>query len=117
MAVVGGSCFSRCSAKSAGTSLRLLRSPEPPKMTIVAGSVEIALDILASPASAHRGQSLADGARDGRPVGAHEHVRLFRAPRRRVERGAPLPPAAGSAEAVEAGLSPRPEARFGVVVL
>src|ERR1017187_2787283 len=117
MAVVGGSCFSRCSSKSAGTSLRLLRSPEPPKMTIVAGSVGIALFILSSPASALPRQSFADGFRDGRPVEAHERIQLLRGSRRRVERDAHLPHARGKAEVVEAGLDPRSEARLRVVVL
>src|ERR1035441_5167138 len=116
MAVVGGSCFSRCSSKSAGTSLRLLRSPEPPKMTIVAGSVEIALDILSSPASTLPRQSFTDGFRDGRPVETHERIQVFRRSRRRVERDAHLPHARRNTDIVEAGLDPCPEARFRVVV-
>ena len=36
MAVSGASCPWQWSAKRAGTSLRRARSPEPPKMTIVA---------------------------------------------------------------------------------
>src|ERR1017187_2505032 len=101
MAVAGDSCFSRCSSKRAGTSFRLLRSPEPPKMTIVAGSVGIALLILSPPrqlAAARAWRAAFSMAGPSRPMSAYSSFRSEDDDRRGIggDRAAHLVPSASA---------------------